>query len=365
VSCAALGLLHRWGGAGKVDVAAARTAFEDGCKLGDGGACRELADMFRRGVGVVPDSGRASSLWEQACTLGEALACDQLGRLAEKRKEAHASAARRRRAARLDARACSEGSALACERAADRHLEGRGGAEKSRRKASQLFRRAAKLHRRACLRGDGRACDRLADLHGHGSGVRRSAKQERRLREKACGLGNGKACHTLRWSVVGEDRDLSDDEKERIRTYGERACTLGHSEACANLADDHRASPKALEYHSRACELGRAQSCVWIAKLRLRGGPSGAKDLEKAAEAYAAACDLGFDHACHKAGDMFREGRGVVHDLERARRVLRAGVFCPEERGLRQLARDPGEVRSGSLGLPRRLDPHVTSRVLG
>jgi TPR repeat protein len=46
---------------------------------------------------------------------------------------------------------------------------------------------------------------------------------------------------------------------------------------------------------------------------------------ERAAPLYARACDLGLGQACHRLGELYRDGKGVAPDDDRARALFEQG----------------------------------------
>jgi len=50
-----------------------------------------------------------------------------------------------------------------------------------------------------------------------------------------------------------------------------------------------------------------------------------AKHFDKAAALYERACELGLPQACHRAGELYRDGKGVAPDDGRARALFERG----------------------------------------
>jgi uncharacterized protein len=180
------------------DRAGAAAAREEGCALGDAGACAALAD-------TVAAPARAAALRERACDLGDGRACAALADAVPDR------------AAELRARACRLGDGDACVRAA-------------------LLDDAppATVHA-ACARGVLEACAREGRLLQEGRAVPGDGARAAALYARACDGGVGRACADL--GVLHRFGAGVPHDEARARALLERACTLGHEEGCF-LADD-------------------------------------------------------------------------------------------------------------------------------
>lgn len=62
------------------------------------------------------------------------------------------------------------------------------------------------------------------------------------------------------------------------------------------------------------------ESCSAAASIEER-----AKRFDKAAALYERACELGLPQACHRAGELYRDGKGVAPDEARARALFESG----------------------------------------
>jgi len=67
-------------------------------------------------------------------------------------------------------------------------------------------------------------------------------------------------------------------------------------------------------------ECATGESCGTAASLEER-----AKHFDKAAALYERACELGLPQACHRAGELYRDGKGVAPDDAKARALFEHG----------------------------------------
>lgn len=223
------------------------------CEEGYAAACRGLASLYQRGLGIARDEARARILYEESCAGGYAPACTTLAKLL------------------LD--------------------EGRDGA------------RATELLTLACHRGDFSACD----LHGERLSTDPDQMEHgAHYLERACSGGVGSACRKLVQLERAQQSLMPDRERELL----ERACSARDAAGCTALGDLLRAasdaqalSPQAVKRYRAACEGGHAAGCTRLAELTFAG--DGVKrDPARALELFRRACKDGEAVACERVAAL-------------------------------------------------------------
>jgi TPR repeat protein len=84
-------------------------------------------------------------------------------------------------------------------------------------------------------------------------------------------------------------------------------------------AEQPAAQPSAPE-PAAGGECATSESCSAAAAEAERQGHA-----ERAAALYTRACDLGLGQACHRLGELYRDGKGVAPDDDRARALFDQG----------------------------------------
>jgi TPR repeat protein len=84
--------------------------------------------------------------------------------------------------------------------------------------------------------------------------------------------------------------------------------------------EPEQAAPAALRSAAQPGECATARACDAQASAQERGG-----DPERAASLYARACELGLGTACHRLGELHRDGKGVPADDDQARALFTRG----------------------------------------
>ncbi len=164
------------------------------CEAGVPGGCSALALRYLTGRGVAPDRARALALYKQvgehyrtACEAGEPSACVELGQAHELGQGVPKEPAR---ALAYQEKACALGEPAACLRAAWWLREGAEGVSPDAPRSSTLESQAEALLDESCRAGSGVDCLTLA------GGV--APEKARALRERACALGQARACEAPR-----------------------------------------------------------------------------------------------------------------------------------------------------------------------
>jgi len=160
------------------------------CEAGVPGGCSGLALRHLTGRGVPPDRARALALYQRvaelyraSCEAGEPSACAELGQAFAL---GQAGAVDPARALTYQEKACALGEVASCLRAAERLRQGAEGVPADAARASSLDARAETLLEEGCRSGSGVACLSLAE--------RVTPERARALRQRACALGQSRAC---------------------------------------------------------------------------------------------------------------------------------------------------------------------------
>ncbi len=176
------------------DDARALVYLRRACDAGVPGGCSALALRYLTGRGVDMDRARALALYEQvgehyraACEAGEPSACVGLAQAHELGQGVSKEPAR---ALAYQEKACALGEPAACLRAAELLRQGAEGVTPDATRASALESQAEALLDESCRAGSGVDCLALAD--------RVAPEKARALRERACALGQARACEAPR-----------------------------------------------------------------------------------------------------------------------------------------------------------------------
>ncbi|WRA30882.1 sel1 repeat family protein [Helicobacter pylori] len=140
-------------------------------------------------------------------------------------------------------KACDLNNGKGCKNLGSLYYNGDG--------VKQDSKKAATMFEKACELKESDACVALAGLYYNGDGVKQDSKKADALFEKACKLGDQKACELLKSVLMGglmanpnpeelfnlgvksyEEQDFS-----KARKYFEKACELGDQKACEALKE--------------------------------------------------------------------------------------------------------------------------------
>lgn len=146
--------------------------------------------------------------------------------------------------------------------------------------------------------------------------------------QNACDGGNASACFEL--SELYEAGNGVAKDAARARALAEKACEVGGL-GCAKLAEDYEKGvgvkkdvARATALYKRDCELHQGPdpylSCA-IAARRLYTGDGVRKDVAASVGLYEAICPNGYYGACETLAAIYREGRYVPRDLEKAKQL--------------------------------------------
>jgi uncharacterized protein len=227
--------------------------YARGCDGGGLTACNNLGVLLSEGRDGVPrDDPRAVQYFDRACAKDEPMACGNLGNMYYRGDGVAKDA---KRAYALYDRSCKAGSDRSCGRLGLAYVEGAGGFARDPARGLELM-------RRACDKDVADTCAQLAELYEAGVGVPKDIGAAKQLYQKACRGGFGKACVKL----------------------AESPALGGADEAARWLAT--------------GCKAPDRNSCFKLGELLEKGGPGA---VDKAVEAYVAACTEGSARGCTQA----------------------------------------------------------------
>jgi len=182
-ACFQVGLLFYFGReAYPRDRARAATAFARGCDAGDARACSALGRSLALADGVARAPERAAIVLAKACKFGEGLGCSTLGLLSERGDGVPRDVARARA---LYRDGCIAGDIYGCL-----HADMLDSDAASRRYARWTA---------ACARGSAAACAFVGMLcRDGGDGVTRDDARSLEWMQRACDLGESRACEWIK-----------------------------------------------------------------------------------------------------------------------------------------------------------------------
>jgi hypothetical protein len=174
------------------------------------------------------------------------------------------------------------------------------------------------------------------------------AARKLELLRQACAASSSYGCFQLGSALDGTSPRVS-LQPEPARAAYERACRSGIDQwaglACLALAQRYRegshGQPKeparAAEYYAAACELGFG-GCSALGLMLLRG-EGAAKDVAAGIERLRQGCHLNDSHACLELGRAHVKGEGVPRDRALAVAYLRLGCNSIDRRSCSDLQR--------------------------
>ncbi len=148
--------------------------------------------------------------------------------------------------------------------------------------------------------------------------------------DASCAYGDGWSCYAVaNWHAAGF---TFPKDQAKSATLMKRSCDLGYASGCLSLANLYIAGDKGLSKDtaqastllSRACESGNASHCERLGTAYQKG-ELGAKEPQKALDAFGKACDVGGMRACASAGQILRTGDGVPADAVKAKDFFERG----------------------------------------
>ena len=307
-ACCEVAGAQRWGRGTPIHPEASAATYAAQCDAGEPCGCHGLPFRMAEGRGRPRDVEGAHAMWRKQCEAGFPVSCTELGtRLVESRHPPEV----REEGLQLLRRACDLGAIDACDEAAFRDSD-----------LDQAERVA--VWQEGCDRGDGQACRRIANTLDDDPDTART------LRERACQLG-------VRWGCIDLATDAEPVEQER---WYRRGVALGHLHARRKLGDLARESgdiDAALEHYRAACDHEHVPSCRQIVDVQqAKEAPNLTRDAALAP--LFRHCDAGVDHACRDLARTLTPIRGqpwfgdpVTRD---PRATLAAKRACDRDHGV-------------------------------
>ena len=302
-------------------------AFQEGCRLGAEEGCVYLGDYVDRWGIEHERVVQAETQLARACKAGEPRACAGSAHLLVRHDPRTAPYGK---ALELFQMACEAGLASACEAGAEQRRIGK----------------ARKTETPDQLSMWGASCDlhSASGCFGLGDRLARTKKTWPSAYEswtRSCDLGYAQACTELGLLVENPRKEPFPQEEPRDR-YLERGCDNGDPEGCYWLAADdvpRNGEPPEAAYLllDRSCTGNFGLGCAELADVHLDRKTS--FDDEIAARHLDTACANGEFESCKDLGNMYRLGKGVERDRQRANELLERFRFNARRKHVRIGAR--------------------------
>lgn len=318
-------------------------ACETACNDGRAWACYELGTLYAEGRGVAKNPPKAAALYEEACKSGSANACFQL----EKNEEMLAA---------FEAE-CHAGWASSCFGLARSLEQGEENAQDPA-KASGLYERVRSHWQARCEAGNAKACGSLGLMYSQGISVPADKARGLELRARACELGRAIACS------LGGYQAKEEGDRERARSLLTRACELDYVSACdiaAELTEDGDA--KLALYQRRAdlygalCERDHVRACWIAANIHVDKASFLPRDEDEARRykdreigLREIGCEQGAADDCASLGLTFEMGKLVERDIVRAQELYARACELGDEGACKTQRETLGNVIDVSIG---------------
>jgi len=285
-------------------------AFLRGCSLGAIDGCIALGEFVDRWGIEHPRVVAAEQQLQGSCQTGEQRACVGAAHLLVRHEPRSTDYGR---ALTLFSSACDERLVEGCVAGAEQR---RIGQAKRVRAPDQVT-----LWTQACDLNSAEGCEGLGDRL-----VKIGAKFEPAFDayNRSCELGRAHACSEIGQLVEEEKHDPLPGEQP-AEVYLRRGCENGDPEGCYWLAEDElprKGDPAEPVYVllERSCEGDYGPGCERLAQVHIDRKTS--FDNEIAAGHFDSACRNGFYDSCRTLGNMYRKGKGVEKDRQKARELL-------------------------------------------
>lgn len=272
----------------------------------DGLACAWIGWMYENGKGVTKDLPRALAAFRAGCTTGQGDACLGLGRALD---EGYSGAADRDGANRAYDRACTDfDNSEACQKIAERLGM-----------AKVDLNRAVKLAERACDL-DAKYCGTLAEFYRLGFGLPgKDQTKATQLYQRACDNGG------LGWCQKFAERThdgvgTRPDEVAAINAL-EKACLARYYHSCgigARYLIGRGEEVRAAKLAVQGCDDDDGDSCFRIGWLSREGRGGRDKDAAAAFKLFEKSCKLESPIGCNALANAYKDGVGTIKDLGKA-----------------------------------------------
>jgi len=290
---------------------AARSATMKLCTTGDGWACAQAADSFRKGLGGGMDYAQAVALARKGCEARVTASCVILGILFEKGEVIQPDS---QSAARLYRDACTQGDFRGCADLGNLYQLGQG--------VPRDYTQARNLFAKACDGGEMAGCSNLGILSANGLGNAKDSAEALSDYQKACSGGEMVGCYNL--GVMVEDGDGGAKDVAQALGLFEKACDGGEMRGCTKLGllydggtETGKNPAQAITMFRRACDGGDVTGCFSLG-AKYVSGQGVPRDGVKAAGLFRAACDGNDVRGCNNLGVLYETGAGVDKDASQA-----------------------------------------------
>ena len=290
---------------------AARSATEKLCASGDGWACAQAAQSFRKGLGGRVDFPRAIELARQGCQASIVKSCVILGKLYE---EGQTIQPDEQGASRLYRDACGKGDLRGCADLGNLYQEGQG--------VPQDYGQARTLFHKACDSGEMVGCSNLGMMDARGLGAPKDPGTAFRFYRKACDGGETVGCYNLAVMYV-TGQSVEKDAAQAVTLF-RQACDGGEMRGCNNLGVMYdegmgvaQDAVKAVAMFRKSCDGGAMAGCLSLGS-DYESGHGAVKDLVQAVSLFRTACNGGEMRGCNNLGAMYEGGAGVDMDASQA-----------------------------------------------
>jgi uncharacterized protein len=294
------------------------------CARGSAQACyRAGARRRAAGAGAAGPEALAAgvALWNRACELGSAEACGDLGFLYYRGADIPVDL---RRAFVLHGEACARGHGPACFYAGEQIDTGRDGTDQARPSEAVAYYEAS------CALQHGPGCIRLARFLLRGTAVPADPERGRTLLERSCDFGDGNACVEL-GNLYYRAEGVAKDELVAALAF-ERACSLGIAQPCfwldslfarGQATEEQRAHAASSLRQACAGAPPNEGACRALAGLHIAGGLLVAKNQREGFGLINDSCARGDQLSCSRLAQLYRDGIGVVRDVDRAKQLFK------------------------------------------
>ncbi len=321
--CAYLALIVEQTG-GDERLPEARSFLERSCDPAHQVECAKLGTWLVQGKGGAPDAARGLELWGVACEAGLFEPCYYLGAAFAKGK--YGLAADQDKAAQLGRTACDGGIPAGCAV---------WGAALQTSSDPAVRDQAWPVLDKACIQGVVEICRFLGPACYNGDGRSKDLKAAKSYFLRGCELDDPAGCAFL--AVMLAKGEGADKEGEKdlngARQMFARACELGHAKACMDAGrmaaegiGGDKAPKEGREHFMAACRLDIADGCAQVARMYQNGavGDEGGVGADKAAAMHKKACDMGVAESCVANGLLWYTGERLKPSMDKALDAFRA-----------------------------------------
>ena len=373
----------------------AAATFKKAAEQGDADAQFRLGDMYKKGKGVPQNNGRACQWYAKAAAQRHKTSLSVLKQLAEqghadaqlslgdmyangigvprdddRALQWYAKAARQSHKVNLSVlkQLAEQGHADAQFRLGDRYKEGKG-VPRDGGRARQWYTKAAATFKKAAEQGDADAQFSLGDMYKKGKGVPRDDDMACQWYAEAAAQGHDAGLNALKQlaeqgdaaaqyhlgTIYKEGKGVLRSDDMACQWYA-KAAAQGHDaglNVLKQLAEQGDADAQyrlgTMYKEGKSMPQDSNMACQWYAEAAAQGHEAGLSVLKQLAEQGDAA-------AQYRLGDMYKKGKGVPRDDDRARQwYTKAAVTLKKaaEQGHAEAQFCLGEMYKEGKSMPR------------